>query len=475
MGGLYLSESLADVHFLVGKPNSHITSATPTAELYTFKSLASNEIAYLEKVPAHKLVLSIGSQVFMAMFYGSGAQMHSNDSIIEIPDVEPDSFKHMLRYLYTDELHVGPDTVMSTLYVAKKYAVNTLEKECVNFLKLNLRPDNAFMLLEQALLFDEANLAELCLSLIDKSACEALSSEYFLDINLNTLVQIIKRDTLGIREFKLFFYLIKWAQHQCTKQNIEPVNRESIRRVLGEATQHIRFTLMTKEEFAIIMNEEDARILTDEAIVEIFVNLTLSSSLSGSSGEASCSSHNSILRSSNVTLKKLDYNEKSRCCLGGKEQVINRFCHVESRWGYSGTSDRVRFSVNRRIYVVGFGLYGSIYGKCEYQAVIQLIHYDSCATCAQNTTTFTCDGTNSTFKVMFKDPVEIQPETDYIAAATLKGPDSYYGTKGLRKVNHENASGGKVTFNFQYASGNNNGTSVEDGQIPEIIFLYSCS
>jgi hypothetical protein len=31
-------------------------------------------------------------------------------------------------------------------------------------------------------------------------------------------------------------------------------------------------------------------------------------------------------------------------------------------------------------------------------------------------------------------------------------------------------NGGKVTFQFSYAAGNNNGTSVEDGQIPEIIF-----
>lgn len=52
----------------------------------------------------------------------------------------------------------------------------------------------------------------------------------------------------------------------------------------------------------------------------------------------------------------------------------------------------------------------------------------------------------------------------------FQGPDSYYGAKGLRKVTHESVSGGKVTFQFTYASGNNNGTSVEDGQIPEIIF-----
>lgn len=51
-----------------------------------------------------------------------------------------------------------------------------------------------------------------------------------------------------------------------------------------------------------------------------------------------------------------------------------------------------------------------------------------------------------------------------------KGPDSYYGTKGLRKVTCDSPTNGKVTFQFAYAAGNNNGTSVEDGQLPEIIF-----
>ena len=52
----------------------------------------------------------------------------------------------------------------------------------------------------------------------------------------------------------------------------------------------------------------------------------------------------------------------------------------------------------------------------------------------------------------------------------IQGPDSFYGTKGLRKVTLESVHSGKVTFQFTYAAGNNNGTSVEDGQIPEIIF-----
>ena len=46
-------------------------------------------------------------------------------------------------------MQIGPETVMTTLYTAKKYAVPALEAHCVEFLKKNLRADNAFMLLTQ--------------------------------------------------------------------------------------------------------------------------------------------------------------------------------------------------------------------------------------------------------------------------------------------------------------------------------------
>lgn len=53
------------------------------------------------------------------------------------------------RFLYSDEVHIGPETVMTTLYTAKKYAVPALETHCVEFLTKHLRADNAFMLLTQ--------------------------------------------------------------------------------------------------------------------------------------------------------------------------------------------------------------------------------------------------------------------------------------------------------------------------------------
>uniref|UniRef100_A0A915JEN3 PHR domain-containing protein n=1 Tax=Romanomermis culicivorax TaxID=13658 RepID=A0A915JEN3_ROMCU len=167
-----------------------------------------------------------------------------------------------------------------------------------------------------------------------------------------------------------------------------------------------------------------------------------------------------------------------RCCVTGKEQVVNRFQKIEGRWGYSGTPDRIKFNVDRRIFVVGFGLYGSIHGPSDYAVTIQIIHCGSGKVLATNDTSFQCDGSMNTFRVLFKEPAEISPGVTYIASACLKtriGVDSHYGAKGVRRIVHQSSGGCCITFQFTYAAGNNNGTSVEDGQIPEIIFYTKLS
>lgn len=163
---LFNNEILSDVHFNVGKDDNQ------------------------QLIPAHKFVLSVGSSVFDAMFNGVLANKCDE---IELPDVEPAAFMHLLKFLYSDEVRIGPESVMTTLYTAKKYAVAALEEHCVDFLKSNLGTDNAFLLLTQARLFDEPQLASLCLEMIDKNTAEALNAEGFTDVDQETLNVVLER------------------------------------------------------------------------------------------------------------------------------------------------------------------------------------------------------------------------------------------------------------------------------------------
>ncbi|XP_056149497.1 BTB/POZ domain-containing protein 2-like isoform X2 [Lampris incognitus] len=316
---LFNNEVLSDVHFLVGKGMG------------------------VQRIPAHRFVLAVGSAVFDAMFNGG---MATTSTEIELPDVEPAAFLALLKFLYSDEVQIGPETVMTTLYTAKKYAVPALEAHCVEFLKKNLRADNAFMLLTQARLFDEPQLASLCLENIDKNTGDALAAEGFTDIDLDTLVAVLERDTLGVREVRLFGAAVRWAEAEAHRQQLQPTP-ENKRRVLGKALTLIRFPLMTIEEFA--AGPAQSSILTDREVVSLFLHFTVNPK------------------------PRVEFIDRPRCCLRGKECSITRFGQVESRWGYSGTSDRIRFSVNRRIFVVGFGLYGSIHGPTDYQVNIQTV------------------------------------------------------------------------------------------------------
>lgn len=413
---LHNNEILSDVRFIVGRGMQ------------------------TQRVPAHKFVLSSGSAVFDAMFNGILATQSSE---VELPDIEPAAFLELLRFLYTDEVTIGPETVMTTLYTAKKYAVPALESQCVNFLKKNLGPHNAFMLLTQARLFDEPHLASLCLESIDQNTTEALNADGFTEIDNETLISVLERDTLGARESKLFNAADRWAEAECNRQDLS-LTKENKRKVLGSAINLIRFPIMSIEEFA--QGPGQSGILSERELVDLFLYFHLNPK------------------------PRVPFSDRPRFCLTGKEQCILRFADVNERWGYSGTSDRIRFKVNRRVYIVGFGLYGSIHGLADYQASLQLVETDSGLILGQNDTGFNSDGTDKRFRVMFKDPIEVLPNVSYSACATLNGPDSYYGIRGNRKVIHESPGGVKTHFTFSRAPGSNNGTSPDDGQIPEIIF-----
>ncbi|VDM33522.1 unnamed protein product [Hydatigera taeniaeformis] len=404
---------------------------------------------------------------------------------IHLDDVNPVAFANVLRFIYTDEIQIDPSNVLQTLYVAKKYAITVMERACVDFLSQAITVDNAFMLLGQANFFDEHELAQKCLEVIDKNTAKVFDTDDFLAADKDLLCSILERDTLCIREVRLFVSVINWAKSEyhrrCLEGGLSPshclvtgdtlstdtnpstvlsrsasvttlpslsdVPIEELRTILQPLLPHVRFPQMSIEEFADVV--VPSGVLEDSMTIKIFQHFI----------------------ASKTAKPELPFLKRPRCFLHGVEEAVRRFGVVDQRWDYRGTSDRIRFKVDRKIYVVGFGLYGSIHGESEYEVSIEIVHPESGLVLGSNDVTYLSDGSPNTFRVAFQEPIPLTPHVNYLACATIKGQDSYYGTGGRREISHECSAGGKVTFQFSYAACTNNGTSVEDGQIPEIIFF----
>jgi BTB/POZ domain-containing protein 3/6 len=83
------------------------------------------------------------------MFYGGLAE--DTREVIDVPDVEPDAFLTMLKYLYCDDIALDGDNVLAALYCAKRYIVPHLAQECIRFLEASLTAKNACVLLSQVI------------------------------------------------------------------------------------------------------------------------------------------------------------------------------------------------------------------------------------------------------------------------------------------------------------------------------------
>ncbi|XP_073997207.1 BTB/POZ domain containing protein 3 lute isoform X3 [Rhodnius prolixus] len=386
-------------------------------------------------IPAHKYVLATGSSVFYAMFYGGLAE---NKEKIEVPDVEPSAFLTMLKYLYCDEISLEADTVLATLYVAKKYIVPHLARACVAYLETSLTAKNACLLLSQSRLFEEPDLMARCWEVIDAQAEMALHSEGFSDIDGNTLASVLSRDTLNCKETHLFEAALCWASAECSRRDLEPTPANK-RLVLGQSLRLIRIPTMSLDEFA--NGPAQTGILTQQETIDIFLHFT---------------AH---------VKPQLAFPIKPRA--GLKAQVCHRFqscAYRSNQWRYRGRCDSIQFSVDKRLFIVGFGLYGSSNGAADYTVRIELKRLGRVL--AENVTKFFSDGSSNTFHVYFEHPVQIEPESYYTASVVLDGAElSYFGQEGMIEV-----SVGTVSFQFQCSSESTNGTGVQGGQIPELIF-----
>ena len=408
-------------------------------------------------ITAHKFVLSIGSPVFEAMFYGELAETKDT---IQLPDCDYESLLELFRYLYSDEVNLSESNVLGVLYLAKKYMVPSLADKCKDYLQDKLDPSNVFTILPTAQKYEEKNLVDQCWKVIESQTEEALKADGFETIEKTLLEALIQRETLQIREVELFKACDRWAINQCREQGLA-TDGELKRRVLGEKIiKAIRYAVMKQEEFAGVVL--DAKILTLDEIVTFFKFF-----------------------SSQETSPPLGFSETRR--RAGSIHRCGRFTLMEiSDWDYDGCKgDVIEFEVDKDIILNGLRLFGrknKTYNLDALQLYEGNPEFDSFSVPLNLVAIPLAESESSTwpskllecpnfsyygFEVLFNSKPSLKKNTDYYIKVIISGPRSANGCEGLKSVKI-----GGVTFTFStpdvrltiYRS------SVERGQFAEFLF-----
>ena len=396
-----------------------------------------------QAIPAHKLMLSIGSPVFEAMFYGDLAE--TSDSI-ELPDCEYESLLELFRYLYSDEVNLSGSNVLGVLYLAKKYVVPSLAVKCTEYLQDHLNPSNVFTILLFARKYDEEKLVDRCWKIIDKQTEAAVKSERFALIDRPLLEELVERDTLDISEVELFKGVVQWANKEVARRGIVADGREE-RSIIGERIiRAIRFPIMKQDEFAAVVM--DSKILSYDEVSSLI-------------------KHFSAVESSPmefpVSKRSGPYNAMLMRC--------SRFRFMTFGWENSGSENVVPFSVDRDIELYGVNLFGS--KDAVYSVEVGISEFGQTTLIGKRIFSQAAgpflsvpraSGNYELFDFLFEKPVSLKKDNSYDLSLKICGPLSWYGITGQST---RTSSGVKFTFKLTRLS-----DGVSTGQLNELIFSF---
>jgi E3 ubiquitin-protein ligase MYCBP2 len=176
----------------------------------------------------------------------------------------------------------------------------------------------------------------------------------------------------------------------------------------------------------------------------------------------------------NLTTNEEETTKSLACKSFSKEDftAVNRFDNHGGGWGYSGHSiEAIRFMVDTDILLGGFGLFG---GRGEYVGKIKLFDIgteggdqegDGELLSESDETAYEC-GARQKYPILFDEPVTIHAGRWYVAWARVSGPSSDCGSSGQAQVTTED----QIQFFFKSSKKSNNGTDVNAGQVPQLLY-----
>lgn len=161
------------------------TSALSNDYERLFESQEFHDIVFLvgpeeRPVKAHKCILSSRSGYFHAMF--TVGLRESHDETVKKPNINPDVFLEVLRFVYCGKVQLNSSNVIEILEASSEMDLSILKKLCLSFIETNIR--------------------------------DCFDNEMFLsNLSEPSFIEILQSDYLNLKEEYLFRYVTRFFHY----------------------------------------------------------------------------------------------------------------------------------------------------------------------------------------------------------------------------------------------------------------------
>ncbi|XP_055623112.1 BTB/POZ domain-containing protein 6 [Toxorhynchites rutilus septentrionalis] len=184
----------------------------------------------------HKLILSAASPVFEAMFYGSLAEKQT----VKIADIRPSVFERMLDFIYIGTIDfeniLQIEEILELYYCARKYMIDCLHKQCVNYFGNSINPNNVLPILDIAYSMNLEDIIFLCLCVLKHFLTSGMSlsniileSSHHLSKNC---VDLILEDNYEVKD-NIICMIRAWCITECEQNRLE-ISSDSLKTILQD-------------------------------------------------------------------------------------------------------------------------------------------------------------------------------------------------------------------------------------------------
>ncbi|WAR26269.1 KLH10-like protein [Mya arenaria] len=163
-------------------------------------------------LPVHRAIMSSCSEYFRSLFTNGLQETLQNE--VSIHDISVKMMELLIDYAYTKEVLITPDNAVELFAAADRFNVLGLLQDCIDFFATEIAMENCIGFLRFARHYNNKQLKDICWVFITSHfTMISESSEEFVQLTADELLEIIKDDKLSVRsEDDVFNAVIRWIE-----------------------------------------------------------------------------------------------------------------------------------------------------------------------------------------------------------------------------------------------------------------------